>query len=168
MKTKYVKTLLYSYRSFDDLQKRIDELLMNKALKSMTDYSACINQCEKMLNLTINKAIIFQAKRFVEVVLKRLDREDKKIIGYKYLKTVDKKVIDKLGLKGNAYYRKHQKILDEISLYFDWMGATDLWFENNCLKVSFFKKMYRSLVFEQAVRIKNPSARRKFYLDNVA
>ncbi len=108
MKLIYGKTLLYSYKNLKRIIRRLDELVMEKALKSMTDCSSCEGQCEKIIELTEQKGIIIKIKHYLDMIFERFNSEEKKLVGYKYLRTVDKKEMSEFDLKSRSYFRKQK------------------------------------------------------------
>lgn len=166
MKQSYVKTLLYSYKSLNKITRRVDDMVMEKAFNSMTNTSACSLQCEEIVNLTIQKATILEIKHCIDLVFSRLDNEEKSFVSSRYYRNGEERLL--IEKYGRNYYRKQRKLLDVICKYFSWMGKDDAWFEKYCLNIPFIKIMYRSQLFDEAVKMKNPVARQRFYLENVA
>ena len=67
MKPSYTRTILYAYANIDAVKNQIDDFVERKALMSMSDFSPCIEQCEKMLEYTAQKVALIELKEFVDV-----------------------------------------------------------------------------------------------------
>ena len=76
MKKFYAKTVLYLFPCIDKVNEQIDELLEKRALSSMTDFSPCLSQCEKMVNLGVQNANLLVLKGCVSEALKKLSEEE--------------------------------------------------------------------------------------------
>ncbi len=145
MKQIYVKTLLYAYPNIPKIIKRIDELVTKKAISSMTIYTDCREQCENIIKLTVQKAILFEIGFYMEKILSRLVKEEKQLIKYKYFKVKNKKdlIVD---FTSRNYYRKQEKLFNHICNCFEWLNLTDDWFIKNCKKVPYIRKLLQSVI----------------------
>ena len=80
----YAKTVLYLYPCIDKVTEQIDELLLKKALSSGSDFSPCISQCEKMVELGVHNARLIELKAEVKKILCDFTEEENAIFGYRY------------------------------------------------------------------------------------
>ena len=142
MKSDYVKTLLHSYVHLPKIIIRINQVVLKKALNSMKDFSSCLTQCERIVNLTTQKAILTKAKYYLERAISRLTEDEKDFLDYKFFRTNLSEYTLKINSNSRNYYRVQQKIINTIGENLGFLGKTDEWFEKYCLKVPFLKKMY--------------------------
>ncbi len=143
MKTIYTKTILYAYANIDAVKEQIDDLVERKALSSMTDFSPCIEQCEKMLEYTAQKVALIELKQFIEKALKNLSAYEMDCLEYKYFKRKPKEYFIGFDYESRAYFRKQVSLAKRLSESFDGVGLTDEWFEKNCLNTNFFKELLK-------------------------
>ena len=145
MKSDYIKTVLHAYVHVPKIIKRINQVVTKKALASMKDFTSCLTQCEKIINLTVQKAVLIEAKHYIDRAMSRLSQDEKDFLDYKYLRVnlVDYEL--KINSNTRAYYRVQQKIINTLSDNLGYLGKDDKWFEQYCLKVPFIKKMYTAV-----------------------
>lgn len=145
MKKEYVKTLLYTYPHIQKTINRIDQIIVKKALNSMTEYDNCLAQCEYVVGLTVQKALLTELYYYVNKVVSRLTKEEKDCLDYKYFKINPKEYFKNMDLSSRNYFRKQQYLLDDFSKYLSWMGLDDEWFEVLATRVPILNKMLNSV-----------------------
>ncbi len=133
MKDYYVKTLLYAYPNIGRIIFRIDEIVKEKALNSKSNFTDCVEQCEKIVNLTVQKGILYEIKYYLELILSRLSKEEKGYIEFKFFKK-KREEFNNLDLSSRNYFRKQQKLFNYVCNCFEWLNLSDEWFEKNAKK----------------------------------
>ena len=139
----YTKTALYAYANLQEVMAQIDDLVERKALLSMSDFSPCIEQCEKIVDLIWQKDTLIELKAFCDRVLSKLTPYDLDCLDYKYFKKKPKEYYVDFDAESRNYFRKQTRLVNLIAKSFDKMGLTDDWFENNALKVNFMIELLR-------------------------
>lgn len=159
MKNCYVKTLLCAYPHFNKIIKRMDTFVGKKVLSSMSNFTSCVTQCEEIISLTMQKCIMIEAKYYLEKVIKRLTKEEKDLLDYKYFKLKPQQDFAGVDLSSRNYYRKQQRLIEDIGKYFDWMGKGNEWFDKSLLKVPFMEKLLFSVQINDDISLKNPRSK---------
>lgn len=145
MKSDYVKTLLHAYEHLPKITRRIDEIVLKKALSSMTNYSFCEKQCEKIVNLTVQKALMIETKYFLDRAMSRLTREEKEMLDYKYFRRYHKYNLSAKDFTCRNYFRKQQKLIKTIGDNLTWLNKGNEWFEKRCMRIPFIRKVYHAV-----------------------
>ena len=161
MKKEYVKTLLYTYPHIRKTIERIDQIVMKKALNSMTEYDNCLLQCEYVVGLTMQKALLTEMFYYVDKVVSRFTKEERDCLDYKYFKSKPKEYFQNMDLSSRNYFRKQQYLINEVSKYLGWLGLGDEWFDKLCSGVPIVKKMLYSVKVSSPVSIKKSKAKNK-------
>ncbi len=153
MKVQYAKTVLYAYPNIMEVAEQIDELVERRALASMSDCSPALEQCEKVVEFTYQKSVLFALKIMVEEVLERLSDIEIDCLEYKYFKRKPKDYFFGFDAESRGYFRRQIKLAEKIADRLDRVGVTDEWFEQNCLQMDFFKELLkRVLQHEESVK----------------
>lgn len=160
----YAKTVLYAYTNVDAVAEQIDELVEKKALSSMRDFSPCEEQCEKIINLTYSKDVLFELKIFAEKALIAFNDEELKYLDYKYFKKMPKESFIGFDYTSRNYFRKQVRLAEKFAKRLEKFGADDQWFEKQCLKIDFLREMYKRVMESEIKNRKNTLAKRKFYV----
>lgn len=164
MKTIYAKTILYAYPSFNSLAKQIDELVERRALSSMTDFSSCEKQCEKIIDLTQCKDLIFSLKLNVEEVLKKFTKEEIEYFDYKFFRLKPRDYNWCFEPSSRAYFRKQIKLSELFAKRLDRVGVNDEFFEKNCLEIEFFKELLKRTAEHEIISKKNKPKKKLVFL----
>lgn len=151
----FAKTILYSYSVLDDVISQIDDLVEKKAISSMTDNSPAIYQCEKICELSSQKAILIILKDIVERILKDFTSDELLHLDYKYFKKKDKSEYAFFDYSSRAYFRRQLKIFTKFNKKLEKMNIDDEWFKKNCLSVDFFKSLLRTVIEKEEFSYKN-------------
>lgn len=153
MKIQYAKTALYAYPNIEEVAEQIDELVERKALASMRDCSPALEQCEKIVDFTIQKSILFALKIMVEEVLSKLTLSEMDCLEYKYFKRKPKEYFFGFDAESRGYFRRQIKLAEKISDRLEKVGVTDEWFEQNCLQMDFFNELLKRVIeHEESVK----------------
>jgi len=147
MKSDYVKTLLYAYEHLPKITKRIDEIVLKKALASMTNYYFCEKQCVKIVNLTVQKALMIETKYYLDRAMSRLMREEKEMLDYKYFKRCPRYNLAQEDFTSRNYFRKQQKLIQTIGDNLSWLNKGNEWFEKRCMIIPFIRKVYNAVKY---------------------
>ena len=155
MKTTYTKTVLYAYANIEVVKEQIDDFVERKALASISDFSPCVEQCEKILEYTAQKVALIELKEQAEKVLKKLSAYEMDCLDYKYFKKKPKEYFIGFDFESRSYFRKQVSLIKKISEQFDRVGLTDEWFEKNCLNTNFFKELLKRVEIYESQCYKN-------------
>ena len=151
----YTKTLLYVYGVADSVIEQLDDLAMRKALTSISDFSPCIEQCEKIINLTNQKNIILEIKENISKILSKLTIYQQDLLDYKYFKKKPKDYYKNFDFSSRAYFRSQVKVVSIVSEKLEKYDINDNWFEENCLDIQFFKEMLNRVKEKELLSNKN-------------
>lgn len=161
MKLIYTKTVLYAYANIETVKEQIDDFVERKALSSISDYSPCIEQCEKILNFTAQKIALIELKQMTERALSKLTAFELDCLDYKYFRQKPKEYFVGFDYESRSYFRRQVVIANKLSLLFDRVGLTDEWFEKNCLTTSFFVELLKRVEIYETQSKKNKSKKEK-------
>ena len=157
MNVYYAKTVLYAYPHISAIMEQIDELVERKALCSMSDYSPCVEIAEKILNLTKQKDTYIELTLFAEKALKKFTESEMDLFDYKYFKQKPKEYFSNIDTEGRGYFRKQIQLAKKFAKRLECAGVTDVWFEENCLAMDFFKEMLKRVIEHEVKSQKNKS-----------
>ena len=141
----YAKCALYAYPNIEAVMEQIDDLVERRALASMNDFSPCEEQCEKIITLTNQKDVLIELKLVTDKVLEKMTDYQKDCLDYKYFKQKPKEYFIGFDTVSRGYFRRQNRIVERISLLFEKLGATDKWFEENCLQMDFLRELLRRI-----------------------
>ena len=151
----YAKTVLYLYPCIDKVTEQIDELLLKKALSSGSDFSPCISQCEKMVELGVHNARLIELKAEVKKILGDFTEEENAFFGYRYFHETKKGAESYVDSYSRTYFRKQERALYKFAEAMEEKGFTDERFEEEYLAVDFIRELYRR------VKIREENMRRR-------
>lgn len=143
MKEIYIKTVLYSASAINPLIEQIDDTVEKRAVNSLGDNSPAIEQCNRIVNLTVQKGILFELREVMRKALRSFDDYEMKCLQYKYFKNKPKKYFADFDATNRTYFRTQKKIIEYLSALFGAMGVNDEYFEKYLLLVPFIKEVYR-------------------------
>lgn len=149
------KTVLYAYNNVGAVMEQIDDFVERKAFSSMTDYSPCIEQCEKILNYTAQKIALIELKNFADKVILKLNDYERDCLDYKYFKKKPKEHYIGFDYESRTYFRRQVKLVQKIAKAFERVGLNDDWFEKNCLTNNFFRELKRRVIKQEILSNKN-------------
>ena len=155
----YAKTMLYAYPNIRALTEQIDELIQNKALASMNDFSPAIEQCERIIELTEQKKVLIKVYIVLKKVLSNFTGLDLTCIEYKYFRNKPKEYFKDFDFTGRAYFRRQNKIIKTLSQMLDKTEITDEFFESRCLAINFFKELKKRVIEHEILSNKNKPKR---------
>ena len=161
MKLNYTKTVLYAYANIEEVKEQIDDFVERKALSSMSDYSPCIEQCEKILNFTAQKIALIELKEMVKKALAKLTEFELDCLDYKYFRQKPKQYFIGFDYESRNYFRRQVLLAKKVSNLFEKVGLTDVWFEKNCLNTSFFVELLKRVEIYEKQSRKNKSKKEK-------
>lgn len=145
----YSKTILYAYKSLDAVMAQLDELVLKKAISSMCDFSPCEKIAEKILSLTAQKDVIAKIKSETERAVSKLTDDEKIILDYKYFKRLPKETYAKFDFSSRAYFRKQIRVVSRFGSKISAVGIDDDFFEEKCLKIDFFRELYKRVLIRE-------------------
>lgn len=146
MNIRYTKTALYAYPNLQAIAEQIDELVEKKALSSMCNYTPALEQCEKIVDFTYQKDVLFALNIYVEEALKDISQLEMDCLEYKYFKRKEKEYFVGFDAESRGYFRRQIRIIKKLSEKLEKAGATDAWFEQNCLQMDFFKELLKRVI----------------------
>ena len=161
MNVYYAKCVLYAYPHIEAIIGQIDELVERKALYSMNDFSPCIEIAEKILEFTNQKDVYIALKIAVDKVLKKFTEDELDCFDYKYFKQRPKEDFVGFDAESRNYFRKQVRIAKKFAERLEKVGATDEWFEENCMSMDFFKEMYKRVIEHEKNSLKNKPKKAK-------
>ncbi len=148
MKSKYVRVILYGYTNIETLKEEINDIILKKALASMQDFSPCNEQCEKIIDYIGQKVLLSELKSKVKVVFRGLTELELDLLDYKYFKLKPKEHFKNIDTESRSYFRRQTNIIHKLSELFEKILLTDEWFENNCLKINYFRHMLKQIEYQ--------------------
>ncbi len=157
----YTKTVLYAYANIEEVKEQIDDFVERKALSSMSDYSPCIEQCERIINYTAQKIALIELKEFTEKVIKKLSNYELDCLDYKYFKQKPKEYYTDFDCESRGYFRRQVSLVKRISDAFENVGLTDEWFKKNLLTTNFFKELLKRVELQEKQNYKNKAKKQK-------
>lgn len=155
MNVYYAKSVLYAYPHLEAIMEQLDELVERKALCSMNDYSPCLEIAEKILDFTAQKDVFITLKILSDKVLKKFNGDELDCFDYKYFKQKPKEYYIGFDAESRGYFRKQIRIAKKFAELLEHLGATDEWFEKNCMRMDFFKDMYKRVIEHEKNSFKN-------------
>ena len=141
MKEIYIKAMLYAYPHVGEVCDQLDEVVLSKALSSMSNIAPCEEQCQKILALTEQKLTVMEVKEYVDKVISKLTEHQKMSLEYKYFKRRPKEYYKDFDFTSRNFYRNQPKIIAKINKILTQMGVDDIYFESKCLPINFFNLM---------------------------
>lgn len=150
----YAKTLLYAYKSLTAVAEQIDELVEKKALSSMTNFSPALSQCEKIVDFTFQKDVLFALRIVMKEVFDKFSEDEMKYFSYKYLKDKPKSYFGGFDFSSRKYFRTQIRLAKKFAEKMEKKGVTDYWFEQNCLEIEFFRELLKRVIEREKALIK--------------
>ena len=161
MNVLYAKVVLYAYAHLDALAEQIDEIVGKKALASSTDYSPAIRQCERIVDLTYQKCVIFALKLCAERALEKFSDREKACLEYKYFRKNDKERYADIDATSRAYFRLQVRLAEKFAERLEKAGFSDERFRDECLSTDFFREMLKRVKERENLSRKNKTAKEK-------
>lgn len=161
MKKFYAKTALYLYPCIDKVNEQIDELLEKRALASMNDFSPCITQCEKMVELGVQNANLLELKERIARALSGLSAEETALLEFKYFHSRKKEDMPDGDVASRTYFRRQQRVAEKFAELLEGEGITDEIFERDYLSVEFIRELYRRVKLREEASRKKDDKERK-------
>ena len=161
MNNYYAKTLLYAYPNLESLMEQIDELVEKKAFASMGNFTPALFQCEQILGLTNQKQTLINVNVILDKFLEKFTLDELDCFSYKYFKNKPKEYFKNFDASSRGYFRKQIKLINLFSKRLEYCGIDDGWFIKYCLKIDFFKELYKRVLEYEKV-----SNRKKVFSSN--
>ena len=141
----YAKSVLYAYPHLEAIADQIDELVMKKALGSMTDYSPATEQCQKIIDLTEQKTVLFELEILTEKILTKFTTDEMDCLDYKYFKKHPKEYYKEFDSSSRTYFRKQIRLVKKFTEKLEKAGFNDKVFEEKCLQIDFFVQLLKKV-----------------------
>lgn len=161
MNLHFAKTILYAYANLEEVIEEIDEIVERKALCSMNDYSPCLEQCERIINLIGQKDVLIDIKIKAEKVLKKFTDEELDYFDYKYFKIRPKDYYEDFDSFSRNYFRRQVKLANKFSRLIELEGITKKYFEDNCMQIDFMRELLKRVIEHEKLSYKNKPNRVK-------
>ena len=160
MNTLYAKCFLYAYTNLEDLCAQIDEIVLKRALSSISDTSPAFEQYQRILDYTEQKKLYINVKLIVSEALKSFTQDEINCIEYKYFMNKQIKKGNDFDTSSRAYFRRQSKLAEKFASVLEGMGINDDFYVNTCMKTNFFREMVRRVKEYEALSFKNKGRRR--------
>lgn len=160
MNVYYAKAVLYAYGHVEAVMEQLDEIVERKALSSMEDFSPCIEIAEKILGYTAQKDTLIRLKLFCDKALERFSQEELDCLDYKYFRKKPKEYYANFDYSSRTYFRRQTEIVKKFARAMERIGAGNAWFEKECLKMTFFKDMFKRVIAHEKEMQKNKSLKK--------
>ncbi len=137
-----IKTLLYSYPSFDAIVEATDKLVYYKAITSYKNNSKTCDQMNEILALNERSARICWIKGVIDRLLSELTPFERQLIEYKYFhidKTYD------FDPSSRGYFRRQLKLEKTIEKLLDYLNPDEEWFIENLGDIYFLRSKYKKI-----------------------
>ena len=135
MQTIYARAILYAYPNLTKNMDNLDRSIMKKALNSINDSSSCIEQCEHIMVLKLQREILFDLKDVMDSVFAQLSEDENEILKGRYFTTSSKMAnVELMFSYPNAYYRAHDRCINKIINYLKLSGITEETFKTGYLE----------------------------------
>ena len=151
----YAKSILYAYSNIDEIVNQIDELVLKRALSSMTDFSPAIGQCEKIVELTYQKDLLTELKEIVNKVLLKFTENELDFFDYKYFKKKPKEYYKDFDYQSRNYFRRQIRLSKLFAERIEKAGITDERFKKEYLNIEFFKELLKRVMEYEILSCKN-------------
>ncbi|MDY4186484.1 MAG: hypothetical protein SOX77_01325 [Candidatus Borkfalkiaceae bacterium] len=147
-----MKTVLYSYPSFDGVLDGIEKLVYFKAVTSYTDCNKTLKQADKILLLNNQADRIRMLKNTVNEILCEILPEERELLEYKYFKYKKPEGFDYTSRK---YFRKQIKFAKKLDKIAEKKGFDEKWFDENFSDIYFLKVKFQKLKKLEEEKVKN-------------
>lgn len=134
-----IKTLLYSYPSFDKVLESTDRLVYYKALTSYRDNAKTCSQIDEIIRLNECSSRVNLIKGVIDRLLGELEDIERQMIEYKYFRA--KKSYD-FDPTNRAYFRKQLRLEKKIERKLEYLNPTEEWFTENFGDIYFLNAKY--------------------------
>ena len=151
----YAKTILYAYPVIDDIIEQIDELVEKKAFSSMSDYSPAINQCNKIVEYSVQKGYLYILREGVFDIIKDFSAVELDLLDYKYFKKKPKEYYADFDYLSRQYFRRQNRVVIKFANLLQKKGFTDEKFEKEYIPIQFFKELLKRVTEYEKSSSKN-------------
>lgn len=134
-----IKTLLYSYPSFDGITEATDRLVYYKAISSYKDNTKTVKQMNEIAALNERAARIVWAKGIIDKLLGELSPLERQLIEYKYFNREQGVGFDS---SSRAYFRKQLRLEKKIVAALAYLKPDEEWFMENFGEIYFLRAKY--------------------------
>lgn len=155
MNLNFAKSILYAYTNLEEVIEQIDEIIERKALCSISDYSPCIEQCEKIIDLIGQKDILIDLRIKAENALKHFTDEELDYLDYKYFKVRPKEYYQDFDTFSRNYFRKQVKLANRFAILIENEGITQKYYEDNCMRIEFMRELLKRVIEHEKLSYKN-------------
>lgn len=115
----------------------------------MNDFSPCEIIAEKIIALTAQKVTLSEIMEKTERAVDKLTDDEKLILDYKYFKRLPKDAFSGLDFSSRSYFRKQVRVVGRFAAKMNALGIDDAYFEEKCLKIDFFRELYKRVLIRE-------------------
>lgn len=165
----YAKTALYAYSHIDKVAKQIDEIVEKQASTSMTNFSPCIGQCEKIVFYSCQKALLMKLKFTIDGVIQKFTDRELAYLDYKYFRKNPKINLSELNFSNRNYFRIQNRLTQKFAKRLERAGIDDGVFEKEMLRVDFLRDLLCRVKEHELNSLKNkttPNSASERYLND--
>lgn len=137
-----MKTILYSYPSFDGVLDGIEKLAYYKAVTSYTDCNKTLKQVDKILLLNNQADRLRGLKNIIDGILSDILPEERELIEYKYFRRKNNENFD---YTSRQYFRRQIKLAKKLDKIAQKKGFDEAWFDENFSDIYFLKVKFQKL-----------------------
>ena len=137
-----LKTLLYSYPSFNIIVEGLEKLAEYKAITSFSNCHKTLQQMENIIKINDRKARISELNCIVERLLNKLTVKERMLIEYKYFKYEMPQGFD---YSSRAYFRAQTKTFKKLLKLMENRGYDEEWFKNNYFDIYVLRNKFQKL-----------------------
>ena len=137
-----LKTLLYSYPSFNIIVEGLEKLAEYKAITSFSNCHKTLQQMENIIKINDKLARIRELQCIVERLLNKLTVKERMLIEYKYFKYEMPQGFD---YSSRAYFREQTKTFKRLLKLMQKKNYDEEWFKNNYFDIYVLRNKFQRL-----------------------
>ena len=137
-----LKTLLYSYPTFDVAIEGLEKLVEYKALTSFANCHKTVKQMEEIIKINSQSERIYDLKRLVNGFLDKLTLKERMLIEYKFFKY---KMPEGFDYCSRRYFREQLKVFEKLLKIMEKNKYDEKWFKSNYGDIFFLQVKYKNL-----------------------
>ncbi len=137
-----LKTLLYSYPSFNIIVEGLEKLAEYKAITSFSNCHKTLQQMENIIKINDKLARIRELKDIIEGLLSKLTIKERMLIEYKFFKYDMPEGFD---YSTRAYFREQAKTFKKLLKKMKKKNYDEEWFKNNYFDIYVLRNKFQRL-----------------------
>lgn len=137
-----LKTLLYSYPSFNIIVEGLEKLAEYKAITSFSNCHKTLQQMENIIKINDKLARIRELKDIIEGLLSKLTIKERMLIEYKFFKYDMPEGFD---YSTRAYFREQTKTFKKLLKMMEKKNYDEEWFKDNYFDIYVLRNKFQRL-----------------------